>query len=115
MGTEHCWGFSRSLEWGDVATGVAGVDIAIDGRQEHTGDFNRGVTVYVDRSACLSAAEARRVATALVAAAEEFDRLNGDTYRRTRRHFQHRRGRHHRTDAQMVEEIALSLAIHRRQ
>jgi hypothetical protein len=33
------------LEWGDVATNVAGVAIAIDGRQEHNGDFNRGVTV----------------------------------------------------------------------
>jgi hypothetical protein len=70
-------GFSRSLEWGDVATGVDGVDIAIDGRQEHTGDFNRGVTMYIDGSACLNAEEARRVAAALVTAADEFDRQTG--------------------------------------
>jgi hypothetical protein len=69
-------GFSRSLEWGDVPTNVAGVDIAIDGRQEHTGDFNRAVTVYVDGSACLSAVEARRVAAALTEAADKLESLS---------------------------------------
>ena len=71
-------GYSRSLEWGDVTTGVAGVDVGIDGRQEGNGDFTRSVTVYVDGSVRLSAVEAREVARALLAAAEEFDRLNGD-------------------------------------
>ncbi len=69
-------GYSRSLEWGDVATNVAGVDIAIDGRQEHNGDSNRGVTVYIDGSACLSAVEARRFAAALTEAADKLDRLS---------------------------------------
>jgi hypothetical protein len=66
----------RSLEWGDVPTGVRGVDVAIDGRQEHNGDFNRGVTVYVDGAACLSAEEARRVAAALTEAADKLERLS---------------------------------------
>ena len=71
-------GYSRSLEWGDVPTGVDGVDIAIDGRQEHTGDFNRAVTVYLDGSACLSAVEARRVAAALTEAADKLESLSAD-------------------------------------
>jgi hypothetical protein len=71
-------GYSRSLEWGDVPTGVDGVDIAIDGRQEHTGDFNRAVTVYIDGSACLSAVEARRVAAALTEAADKLESLSAD-------------------------------------
>ncbi len=74
-------GFSRSLEWGDVATGVDGVDIAIDGRQEHNGDFNRGVTVYIDGSACLNAEEARRVAAALTAAAGKLESLSAEVVR----------------------------------
>jgi hypothetical protein len=71
-------GVCRTLEWHDNYSSVPGVDVVIDGTQESNGDYARSVTVYSDDSVRLSAPEARELAAALVAAAEEFDRLNGD-------------------------------------
>ncbi len=71
-------GVCRSLEWHDNYSSVPGVDVVIDGTQESSGDFARSVTVYSDDSVRLSATEARELAAALVAAADAFDRLNGD-------------------------------------
>ena len=71
-------GVSRLLEWGESFGSVEGVEVAIDGTQESNGDYARSVTVYSDDSVRLSAVEARELAAALVAAADEFDRLNED-------------------------------------
>ena len=71
-------GVSRLLEWHGDYSSVEGVEVAIDGTQESNGDYARSVTVYSDDSVRLSASEARALAAALVAAADEFDRLNED-------------------------------------
>ena len=71
-------GVNRRLEWHSDYSSVEGVEVAIDGTQESNGDYARSVTVYSDDSVRLSATEARALAAALVAAADEFDRLTGD-------------------------------------
>ncbi len=71
-------GFCRTLEWGQPFGTIQGVDVLIDGTQYDNGDFARSVTVYSSDQVRLSAVEARELAGALLAAAEEFDRLNGD-------------------------------------
>ena len=69
-------GVPRALH-GNFST-VEGVDVVIDCTQEQNGDFARSVTAYSDDAVRLSAAEARELAAALLAATEEFDRLSAD-------------------------------------
>ncbi len=67
-------GAIRSLTWSTHATGSrVGVEVA--GAQDDTGAFERSVMIYAN-SEELTADEARRLAGALIEAADELDRLN---------------------------------------
>lgn len=66
----------RLIEWAVIPTQTPAVDICIDGRQATDGTFTREVALYAE-DVRLTAAQARAVAAALSAAADELDRLDG--------------------------------------
>ena len=66
-------GWSRGLVWRASVDATMCVDI--DGRQHCDGTVERGISVYLNEGAQFTSAEARRLATLLVEAADELDRL----------------------------------------
>lgn len=68
--------WSRSLVWRDYPQNGSGVAVSIDGRQQSDGTYTAQVAAYTgnDRAA-LTADQARRLAAALIEAADELDRL----------------------------------------
>ncbi len=66
---------SRSLEWSRHDTGTAGV--SVDGWQDATGAYSKGVSVYGIEGKAVTAVEARDLAAALIEAADELDKLDG--------------------------------------
>ncbi len=68
--------WSRSLEWAQVPTTVAAVDLYIDGRQKLDGSHTSQVSLYSDGTH-LSGEQARALAAALVQAADDLDLLDG--------------------------------------
>ena len=66
--------YSRSLTWQVFDTGVDSVGIDISGRQSTDGSFTRQIQLYADFDQ-LDAGDARRVAAALVEAADALDAL----------------------------------------
>ncbi len=69
--------WSRSLEWAQVPTTVAAVDLYLDGSQNLDGSHTTQVSLYSDGTH-LSAEQTRGLAAALVHAADELDKLTGD-------------------------------------
>lgn len=65
----------RLIEWAVIPTHTPAVDICVDGRQATDGTFTRQVAVYAE-DVRLTAAQARDLAAALIAAADELDRLD---------------------------------------
>lgn len=67
----------RSLEWSrhDTANGIS---VSVDGFQRATGEYERGISFYgVSEGEPINAAHAREFAAALLAAADELDKLDG--------------------------------------
>ncbi len=67
--------YSRSLGWREFETGVDEIALDISGRQSTDGSFTRSIQLYTD-TVELNAVEARRLAAALLEAANEMDRLS---------------------------------------
>lgn len=76
--SRHCdtGNWYRLIEWAVIPTRTPAVEVCIDGRQATDGTFTRDVAVYAE-DARLTTAQARALAAALSAAADELDRLDG--------------------------------------
>ena len=66
----------RSLRWRNYETGVEGLDVLIEGRQETDGSFTRQLSVWAEHGVDLPGPQARSVAALLLAAADELERLS---------------------------------------
>ena len=70
-------GWSRSLLWAEF--GEPEMSIDIDGTQQHDGTYTRLISVYlIEDGASLTTAGARKLASLLVEAADELDRLGAE-------------------------------------
>lgn len=66
----------RLIEWATIPTQTPAVEVCVDGRQATDGTFTRDVAIYAE-DVRLTAMQARALAAALSAAADELDRLDG--------------------------------------
>ena len=66
----------RSLEWSTHDSGK--IAVSVDGSQDDTGSFTRGISFYgASEGKAMTAVQARELAAALIDAAAELDKLDG--------------------------------------